>query len=81
VVSAAPLPSSGSGTTAVPLRQPATPAGGVRVPTPTPSSGQHQAIPHIPLELTGSRNEWIIWAVILGVAALVGAAAATFFFK
>src|SRR6266481_5366844 len=81
VVSAAPLSSSGSGTTAVPGSKSPTPASGVHVLTPTPSSGQHQAIPHIPLELTGSRNEWIVWAVILGVAALVGAAAATFFFK
>jgi serine/threonine protein kinase len=79
VVSAAPLASSGgSGTTAVPPKP--TPAGGVRVPTPTPSSGQHQAIPHIPLELTGSRNEWIIWAVLLGIAVALGAVA-TFLFK
>jgi len=80
VVSAAPLSSSGSGTTAVPSSKAATPAGGVRVPTPTPSSGQHQAIPHIPLELTGSRNEWIIWAVLLGIAVALGAVA-TFLFK
>ncbi len=80
VVSAAPLSSSGSGTTAVPSSKSPTPAGGVRVPTPTPSSGQHQAIPHIPLELTGSRNEWIIWAVLLGIAVALGAVA-TFLFK
>jgi serine/threonine protein kinase len=81
VVSAAPLAnSSGSGTTAVPPSQPKTPASGVHVPTPTSPSGQHQAIPHIPLELTGSRNEWIIWAVLLGIAVALGAAA-TFFFK
>jgi serine/threonine protein kinase len=81
VVSAAPLASSGgSGTMAAPKPQSATPAGGVRVTTPTPSSGQHQAIPHIPLELTGSRNEWIIWLVLLGVAIALGAAA-TFLFK
>jgi serine/threonine protein kinase len=81
VVSAAPLAnSSGSGTTALSTSQPKTPASGVHVPTPMSPSGQHQAIPHIPLELTGSRNEWVIWAVLLGIAVALGAAA-TFFFK
>lgn len=79
VVSAAPLSKEGgSGTIAVASTRTATPAGGVRVPTPTPSSGQHQAIPHIPLEPTGSRSEWMIWIFLLFLAVALGVAA-TFF--
>jgi serine/threonine protein kinase len=79
VVSAAPLANqSGSGTIAVASARPETPASGVRVPTPTPSSGQHQAIPHIPLEPTGTRNDWLIWAGLLLLAVVLGIAA-TFF--
>ncbi len=83
VVAAAPLSNQGSGTT-IPAQnvRAATPVGGVHVPTPTstPSSGQHQAIPHIPLEPSGPRNDWLIWGFLLLLAAALGVAA-TFFFK
>jgi serine/threonine protein kinase len=81
VVAAAPLTSHGSGTT-IPAQnaRAATPVSGVHVPTPTSPSGQHQGIPHIPLEPSGPRNDWLIWGVLLLVAAALGVAA-TFFFK
>jgi eukaryotic-like serine/threonine-protein kinase len=70
----------GSGT-ATPSTGPTTPASGVTVPTPRPpSSGQHQAIPHIPLEPTGPRPEWLLWGLLLALAMALGAAA-TFFFR
>jgi hypothetical protein len=81
VVSAAPLSSHGSGLKVpVPSVQPATPTGGVHVPTPTSPSGQHMGIPHIPLEPTGPRSDWLIWIFLVLIAGALGVAA-TFFFK
>ena len=92
VISAAPL-AKGSGPVPVPDGRAATPASGtptpaggpatpsgVRVPTPLPpSSGQHQAIPHIPLEPTHGRNDWYIWVFLLFLAMAFGIAATLIF--
>jgi eukaryotic-like serine/threonine-protein kinase len=72
VVSAAPLSHHGSGIVAIP--KPATPT------PPAKTSGQHAIIPHIPLEPTGPRPEWLFWILLLLLGAALGVAA-TFFFK
>jgi serine/threonine protein kinase len=81
VISAAPLTGPASSLVVAPQgSKAAIHTSGERVPTPTPSSGQHQAIPHIPLEPTGPRNDWLVWAFLLLLAAALGVAA-TFFLK
>src|SRR5947209_2766785 len=91
VVSAAPLsksnatmpvglrPATPATGTPIPAGGPATPAN-VRLPTPRPpSSGQHRAIPHIPLEPTRGRSDWYIWVFLLVLAMAFGIAATLIF--
>src|SRR5439155_1239783 len=68
---------TGYSTRKVPV--PAT-AANVRLPTPRPpSSGQHRAIPHIPLEPTRGRSDWYIWVFLLALAMAFGIAATLIF--
>jgi serine/threonine protein kinase len=96
VVSAAPLSSRSNsaeipvnkgrpttpsgGTLVTPAGGTPLPSGGVRVPTPRPSSSGQHRIPHIPLEPSGPPTEWLIWTLLILLAAALGVAA-VFFFK
>jgi serine/threonine protein kinase len=80
VVSAAPLSGQGSSLTVAVQGSKTVASAGVETAPKTSPSGQHQAIPHIPLEPTGPRSDWLIWAFLLLLAAALGVAA-TFFLK
>jgi serine/threonine protein kinase len=71
----------GRGSVVTPAGGTATPNSDLHVPTPRPpSSGQHPAIPHIPLEPTGPPSEWLIWTLLILLAGALGVAA-VFFLK